>query len=189
MEKIVSACASAMIDYGVIDKKQRGIILYGLDLFFSSIISLISLILIGYILNIEAQTICFLGIFIPLQSFGGGYHCKTHFRCWLLMLVCYLISMYVVMCLPMFLLCSASILVSYAFLKLAPVENVKAPFSDAFRIKMHAIVVCVYFVALLCAIVLLRYNLIFSRTILAAVILSGTSILAVRIRRYRFKVF
>lgn len=182
MEKIVNVFVSAMIDYRVIDEGKKGIMIYGLDLLFSSIASLLSFVLLGIILNVEMQSICFFALFIPLQSFGGGYHCQTHFRCWLLMLVCYLISIYAIKCFPVPLLWESALLVSYSFIKLAPIENVKAPFSEVFRKKMHITVLSIYFIALVFSFFAYYHNLILTRTILAAVILSGVSILAAKIK-------
>lgn len=176
MKKIVNAWVGMMLSYGVIDKKQRAVMIYGLDLLLSSIVSVASFLVLGVLLGTGLQTVCFWGIFIPLQSFGGGYHCQTHFRCWLLMLVCYLGALYVIVPLPISILWCGALLASYSFVKLAPIENVHAPFSEAFRRKMHVGVLGVYILALVLAGLCCNGSTEIAKVILTAVLFSGTSI-------------
>ena len=151
MEKWINAFVATMLEYGVIEKPQKAIMTYGLDLLFSSVISLLSIIVCGVALNVEIQTLWLLAAFIPLQSFGGGYHCKTHLRCWLLMLVGYLISVFGLIQLPAPVLWGGALLAAYSFLKLTPVEHENAPFGKEFEKRMHEIVVGLYYIALVVA--------------------------------------
>ena len=156
--------------------------IYGLDLLLSSIVSVASFLILGVLLGAGLQTVCFWGIFIPLQSFGGGYHCQTHFRCWLLMLVCYLGALYIIVPLPISILWCGAVLASYSFVKLAPIENVHAPFSEAFRRKMHVGVLGVYVLALVFAGICCSWNIVITKVILTAVLLSGSSIFGAKVR-------
>lgn len=182
MDRIIDSCVTAMLDYKVIDKRQQAVMVYGLDLLFSSIVSLVSLVLLGLFLNRGMQTLWLLMIFIPLQSFGGGYHCQTHFRCWLLMLVGYLLTMFVVVKVPLILLWSGAVLGAYSFLRLAPIENPKAAFGLKFRRKMRQSVICFYIAALILAAVMTVFKIEWNKIILIAIILSATSILSAEIK-------
>lgn len=166
-----------MLEYEVIDARQTDVMVYGLDLLFSSIVSLASFVLLGFCLGRERETFWLLITFIPLQSFGGGYHCQTHFRCWLLMLVGYFIAMYIIIKIPAILLWGGAMLGAYSFMKLAPIENPNALLGDVFRKKMRRIVVCIYWTTLLLAGIIQGVEQNYYAVILAAVILSASSIL------------
>lgn len=72
MDKIVNACIFVMLECKVIDEQQKEVMVYGLDLLFSSIASLLSFIFLGLYLDKGIQTFWLLIVFIPLQSFGGA---------------------------------------------------------------------------------------------------------------------
>ena len=183
MEKWINAFVATMLEYGVIEKPQKAIMTYGLDLLFSSVISLLSIIVCGVALNVEIQTLWLLAAFIPLQSFGGGYHCKTHLRCWLLMLVGYLISVFGLIQLPAPVLWGGALLAAYSFLKLTPVEHENAPFGKEFEKRMHEIVVGLYYIALVVAAVGTWMKWGCAKPILAAVVMSGVSILCAKMKQ------
>lgn len=182
MDKIVNLCITMMLEYKVIDEQQKDIMVYGLDLLFSSMVSLASFILLGFCLNREIETIWLLITFIPLQSFGGGYHCQTHFRCWLLMMAGYLTAMFVLVKIPAVILWGGSVLGGYSFLKLAPVENPKAMFGEIFGNRMRKIVVCIYFAALLSAGIVLGAGTEWHTVILSGVVLSAISIIGAKVK-------
>lgn len=68
------------------------------------------------------------------------------------------------------------------FCELAPIENVHAPFSEAFRRKMHAGVLGGYVLALLFTGICRSWNIVIAKIILTAVLLSGSSIWWARVR-------
>lgn len=183
MEKLISSCVTAMVARNVIEKEKQQVIVYGLDLLFSSVISLMSFVVLGVILGKEIETLILLAIYIPLQSFGGGYHCETHFRCWLLMMVGYLVAVFGMMNLPSQLLWTGALMNAYSFFKLAPVENPKAPFSERFRGRMHCCVMSLYFVALILAAGVMWRRCELLGPILTAVVLSGVSIVSAKLKK------
>ena len=183
MEKWINAFVAIMLEYRVIEKPQKAIMTYGLDLLFSSVISLLSIIVCGFVLDVEIQTLWLLAAFIPLQTFGRGYHCKTYLRCWLLMLVGYLISVFGLLRLPVPVLWGGAVLASYPFLKLTSVEHENASFGEAFGKRMHEIVVSLYYIALMVAAVGTWMKWGCAKPILAAVVMSGVSILCAKMRQ------
>lgn len=177
MEKLVCSCVSRMLEYRVIDKKQESVITYGLDLLFSSMLAIMVLLLTGIIIHKETYTVGLLVTFIPLQSLGGGFHCQTHLRCWTAMFIGYLFAVYVLARLPMSVLWGGAVLCFICIFKFAPVENVKAPFGQEFKMKMRKSVIAVYFIAMVVSILILEKQSEVASAILNAVILSGGSIL------------
>ena len=183
MEKLINSCIGAMLEYKVIDEQQRTVMEYSLDLLFSSVVSLLSFALLGIIFDVEMQTFILLMTFIPLQSFGGGYHCQTHFKCWMLMMVTYILSIFVLMKLPLIVLWCGAVLGAYPFLKWAPIENPRAPFGEEFGKRMRSIVIAVYFIALLVAAVASWGGSECVEPILTGVIMSGVSILYAKVKQ------
>lgn len=180
MDRLVHSCVAGMIKYKVIEKRQEDVIVYGLDLLFSSVLEMVGLLLMGIILGKGIYTICLLLTFIPLQSFGGGFHCQTHLRCFITMITGYLFAVYVLIELPVVILWGGAVLNIVSFLKFAPVENVKAPFSNKFKLKMRRYVLTVYFIILTVAVIVSREQLELAKSFLSAVILSGVSIMCVQ---------
>ena len=174
-ERMIESIVDHMLEKGIIEEKCRAIICYGLDLFISSVISLTIFLTVGWVIGQGSRMTCLLAAFIPIQSFGGGYHCQTHFKCWMLTACGLLATLAAMQCLSVGAFAVGAAMSAFPILKIAPVRNEKAHFSDAFGEKMHRIVSVVYVVELSVA------GLIYSigmdaKPILGAVILAGVSI-------------
>ena len=137
MKIMVRLCVLEMINQKIIEEKQYAVIAYGLELLLSSVVNILSILFIGAIVNRAGEIILLLLVSIPLQSFGGGYHCNTHLRCWALTTGGYLIAVLGAVYLPVEVLLGAALISMYSFLKFSPVENIKAPFGDKFKNKMN----------------------------------------------------
>ena len=183
MERLVNRSVTAMLEHQIVREEQQAVIIYGLDLLYSSIISLLSFVVLGSFLNRLLPTAVLLLFFIPLQSFGGGYHCQTHFRCWLLMMIGYLAAVFVLMNLPLYILWSMMLIGAYAILKFAPIENPAAPFGECFRKKMRRIMLVVFAAAVLLAGIFSVMREELASPILVAVILSEVSITSAKIKQ------
>lgn len=140
-------------------------------------------LVLGFILGKIIQTCFLLLCSIPLQSFGGGYHCKTHLRCWLLMIVEYLAAVYFLTALPLAILWIGSIIAICYIIRFAPIENSKAPFGKVFRKRMRLIVIIVLCLVMLLAIITYIYQTELTKIFLTAVALSGLSIMCAKIRQ------
>lgn len=185
MEIIVQACVLKMIEKNIIEKQQINVITYGLDLLFSSFINFASILFISIIISKEIGTVLILLVTIPLQSFGGGYHCNTHLMCWILTIAGYLITLFGALCLPTEILLLFAAVSIYPFIKFSPVENPKAPFGKNFKIKMKRITRIVYCGGLLVAIFLLACNIGGGKFILAGISMEGCSVFCSECRRKR----
>ena len=184
MERLVGWSVTVMLENQVIEEEQRDVIFYGLDLLYSSIISMLSFVFFGLLLKQITVTMILLLFFIPLQSFGGGYHCQTHFRCWLLMMIGYIFAIFVLLKLPIYILLIVALVGSPAALVFAPIENPEAPFGEDFRRKMRKIFMAVFFVALILVALLSVSHMMIAGPILVAVILSEVSITSAKIKQF-----
>lgn len=68
---------------GQIKNEDRELYYYGLRQGFLMIVNIVTMIIIGLLFKMTWQTILFLIAYIPLRTYGGGYHARTEFRCYL----------------------------------------------------------------------------------------------------------
>lgn len=183
MEKIVNFCVLKMIEQEIIVQQQRNVIAYGLELFFSSVINVLSIMFLGVILGKENFTILVLLVSIPLQSFGGGYHCDTHFRCWVMTISGYLMTLLIAQHLYSGFLLLLAFVSGYPFLCLSPVENPKAPFGDKFKNTMRKSVHISYILAMIISSIFLILRREESKYFLACVWGEGVSVLCAKYKR------
>jgi accessory gene regulator B len=62
---------------------------YGLQIFLSSVLEVLAVLIIGLCIGRFFETIAFFVSFISLRSGAGGYHAKTYLRCFFGLLVVY----------------------------------------------------------------------------------------------------
>ena len=70
MEKVVRLFVSKMIEQNVIEEQRRAVISYGLELFFSSVINILSILLISVLINRGRYYFTAAG-FCPIAKFRG----------------------------------------------------------------------------------------------------------------------
>jgi len=68
----------------IIKSEEKELFTYGLQQGFIMIINIISSILVGLLFHMVWESIIFLIAYIPLRSYAGGYHARTHVRCYIL---------------------------------------------------------------------------------------------------------
>lgn len=71
----------------VINKEDRAVYLYGLDLAAYTFLSTAGLIVIGVLFQRTLEAVVIIGLFYTNQSAGGGYHASSHMGCFLSMSV------------------------------------------------------------------------------------------------------
>lgn len=86
MQKIAGRLAGFFAARGYLDPEQREVAAYGFDLFLYTLISTLGLLLAGALLGRGAQAALIVGLFYLNQTFGGGFHARTHLRCFAMML-------------------------------------------------------------------------------------------------------
>lgn len=100
MNSISSCIAKFLGEEGVIDKNKVDICRYGLEVFASSTIMLLCILLIAIFAGNFLETIFFFMAFIPLRIYAGGYHANTKFRCFLTSLVVYFLFTFLLYIIP-----------------------------------------------------------------------------------------
>lgn len=63
---------------------RRAVYIYGLELFFSTTLAAISILLISFLMGKPGSGILFILIFVSLRVFAGGFHASTYRNCFLL---------------------------------------------------------------------------------------------------------
>ena len=121
----------------IIEKDDRDVYVYGLDIFMSTILNALSVITTAALCGKLKETLVLLCVVCPLQAFCGGYHADTHLRCFLIMFI----GWWAVMPLINFItpgtamaIALISIVVIYIF---APVPHANAPMGEKRRRKMR----------------------------------------------------
>ena len=54
---------------------------YGIEIIISSFLNIFWILLIGILFKSLLESMVFLGCFVPLRQFTGGYHAETYFKC------------------------------------------------------------------------------------------------------------
>ncbi len=95
---LLYACATALAEclcknYSV-DEKQKGIYIYGFQLFLSSSAVMVSIFILSCLLKSISTSFIFSLIFVSIRLFSGGYHAKTYGRCFLLSNSVYLLCFF-----------------------------------------------------------------------------------------------
>lgn len=179
MNSVIDRLVGQMILLGAAPEEAADVLVYGLDLLFSSVLTTAALLLIGWMAGFGLSVLLLLAAFIPLQSFGGGYHCQTHLRCFLMTTCNMLAALLLSRLLPLPILLLTALVAALPLYRIAPVEHPNAPFGEAFGKRMAKIVRAAYLTELALALFLSLFGAGHAaRPILAAVILSALSICA-----------
>lgn len=79
--------------YTYIEHEQRDIYIYGFELFYSTLFTLLSIFFLSSIcLNNILFAVIFILFFYPIRLFCGGYHCKTYRNCFFLTNIIFILS-------------------------------------------------------------------------------------------------
>ena len=125
---------------GIIEKPDEDVYEYGLELLLHTILNISAIFGTAAILGMLPESFVLVAVTLPLQSFGGGYHAKTHLRCFLIMYIGWWALIFI---LPFITLISAIVIACAAVLivfKLAPVphENVKMSVGQKLKMRKFA---------------------------------------------------
>ena len=134
--------SSYFIMQKIISEEDREVYEYSFEILLSILMSIIAIAVIAIVSKTVLYTTIYFAGFIPLRSVAGGFHAKSHARCFLILIVTY----------PLFLIISSlmpqeyitpiiipSIIISVILvLLLAPSEEKNRPFSDADRVRLKS---------------------------------------------------
>lgn len=97
---IIHSLSANIADYlfekKYISEKQVNVIVYGLEIVFSTLLSVALVCIIGIVIGDIANGVVFFFCFSSLRLRTGGFHCSSYFRCNLLFSVTCAICLYVV---------------------------------------------------------------------------------------------
>lgn len=96
LEKLITISTDYLVRKQVIDEDDRDIYEYGFHAIYNNIIDVVSIVIIALLFNMIPQTIVYHISFVPLRNTAGGYHTKTHFRCFIMSTTILLMSLYVI---------------------------------------------------------------------------------------------
>ena len=127
MTALIKNITTRWCERGIIEKSDEDIYEYGLGLLLCTILNIAIILSSAALVGKLPESLSLLAVILPLQSFGGGYHAKTHLRCFLIM---YAGWWAVIFILPFITVATATIMTCAAVFvvyMLAPVphENVK----------------------------------------------------------------
>ena len=89
VKNISNGIADMLWMQGIIQEDDIDKCKYGIDLFISSFLEIISILAIAAILGNFIETVLLFVFFIPLRIYAGGYHADTKLKCFLISLVMY----------------------------------------------------------------------------------------------------
>lgn len=147
LSAIIKKTVRYWMEKNIISDADRNIYEYGLELILSSIINIFVIIITGIFTSRLFESIALLAIVIPLQSCGGGYHAKTHMRCFLIMYIGWWWVMWIIPyinLLATILIICLSLVTIFTF---APITNENVPMSNQQYYKMKILVRCLSCVA------------------------------------------
>lgn len=87
MQYIANRLTCMLEKRGVIPHASREVYVYGLDVMLYTYLSTTALFLIGLLAKRPLETVILISLFYANQTLGGGFHAKTHLKCFLTMLL------------------------------------------------------------------------------------------------------
>lgn len=129
--------ATRFVSSHIIDKKNKDVYVYGLDLLIYSCLSIGTILFFGVATNLFLPTVAFLSAALPLQALGGGFHASTHLRCYAVMLCTWGAAMWLYCLAHGLSLLALATIGLYAIWRLAPIEHKNAQMSREKTCKMR----------------------------------------------------
>ena len=93
MQKIAARMAGYFVSHGYLTESQKQVAVYGLDLALYTALSTLGLALWGVVLGRPWEALLIIALFYLNQTFGGGYHARSHLRCFTMMFLVLLIGL------------------------------------------------------------------------------------------------
>lgn len=86
---------------GVIKQNDVDVCRYGLEVFLSSFVEILTILVVSALLNNFIETVLFFAGFVPLRVYAGGYHANTKLRCYMVSVLVYGLFSVVLIVLPL----------------------------------------------------------------------------------------
>ena len=91
---LISKIVNQWCEAGIISRTEIEVYEYGLDLLLYTSINIVTILFSAAIIGKLKESFVLLAVVLPLQSFCGGYHANTHFRCFLIMYIGWIIAIF-----------------------------------------------------------------------------------------------
>lgn len=89
MKSISGTIANALWTQGIIQEEDIDTCRYGLDVFISSSLEIVSILIIAALVGNLFEAVLLFVAFIPLRVYAGGYHANTRLKCYVISLGVY----------------------------------------------------------------------------------------------------
>ena len=134
MDRISKSVSAILGECGIIQKDDIDKCRYGLDVFLSSVLEMLSIVIISIFVKNFAETLLFFTAFIPLRIYAGGYHADTRLRCYGVLLVIYALFSVAMKLIPasayIFIECISALFTSIMVLRFAPISHSNKHIND-----------------------------------------------------------
>lgn len=149
---IIKKMVDNWVSHGIVSESDRDIYEYGMDLVLFSLLNIAAILVTSIIINQFAVSLVLLLTVTTLQSFGGGYHAKTHLRCFLIMYIGWFVFIMLLPLVSPIIVIPVIIVSIIAVFALAPVShrNVNLSYNQHQKMKRFVRIAAVGF-SLICA--------------------------------------
>lgn len=138
MDRIISKVSSMLVQKKILTSDEGvEVFAYGLDLLLFTLISKVSIVLLGILFGRVVETIIYTLSFSIVQALGGGYHAKTHLRCLLSTVSGWMVAMLLMTYAPIWVCLSILAVGTVIVFIVSPVEHANAPMSAGKRDRMR----------------------------------------------------
>ncbi len=131
---------------GIISQEWEAVYVYGFELLISFLFNTVVILTIGILLHQVVNTLLFLGIFIFVRRYTGGYHASTYLGCKIATISTYLLvlglSVHLNIHILAFLFLNAA--GGFVILKWGPIENPNKPLTQTERRKYKIISIILF---------------------------------------------
>lgn len=112
MKQVAIHVTNRLVERSVINEDYKEIYRYGLESLFSAAVEIISIFILAIFFGNFFETLLFFFTFVPLRLYAGGYHAGTHFKCYILSIMMYMIFSLIICFTPVHLISHFSIMFS-----------------------------------------------------------------------------
>lgn len=138
-----------LLSQKTIDKEMKAVYIYGIELFLSSVLCVILVVLSGLIIGRFWESLLFLLSFIFLRKYTGGLHCNSYFACTATTVLTFFVSVAlseIAYYFPhsKYIHYSIAVFIVLIILLLSPVSNPNKPILAEDRVKYKTIAMIIF---------------------------------------------
>lgn len=123
IQSISEEISLRLVTYKIISIENRKYYTYGIELVLNNFIIFLSIVLIGVLTKKILISLIYVVTYCSIRNYVGGYHCKTHLKCY-----CTTISLYLLMLFLNYYLSNNRLIISYSLILIAiPVIYIFTP--------------------------------------------------------------